>query len=679
MSWWRKPRSEADSPSCRSLWTWSGSCPWPRARRPDTWADPDAWERADGSGPMSAGHILVLDDDRGMCETIGDVLEQRGFVVQIATEARAGLEIAATSPIEAAIVDITLPDMSGFDVLHGIRKLLPTTEVIFITGHASLTTAIQAINGLAFAYIVKPFEMSHLLMTVEQAVRKQRLAQALLDSDERYRFVTENIADAVFLLELDGRIALGNHRAETITGYAQAELVGRAFFSLLPEAGARARLSDVRAGVKVSPFFEVELIQKDGARVLIEVHVTSVLKDGQPVARLGVARDITERRYLEDQLRQAQKMEGIGRLAAGVAHDFNNLLTAIGGRCYLVLNALTSENPIRREIEIIQDAAERAAKLTHQLLAFSRKQILDPCVLDLNATVTGIEPLLRRMIREDIEIATALDSAAGRVKADAGQIEQVLLNLAVNASDAMPNGGWLTLATGNVTLDEVYARTHAEVEPGPYVMLSVSDTGHGMTAEVQAHIFEPFFTTKEVGKGTGLGLATVYGIAKQSGGHITVHSEPGHGAVFKLYLPRVEEAPGTAEPARPTEITRRGSETVLLVEDDEPLRTLAREILSIQGYTVLDATSPSEALRLADVHPGPIHLLVTDVVMPQMNGRQVADHLLAARPGLKVLFMSGYTDAAIVEHGVLEPGTHFLQKPFTPDGVSRKVREVLGT
>ena len=631
---------------------------------------------------MSAGHILVLDDDRGICETIGDVLEQRGYVVQIATEARAGLEIAATSPIEAAIVDITLPDMSGFDVLHGIRKLLPTTEVIFITGHASLTTAIQAINGLAFAYIVKPFEMSHLLMTVEQAVRKQRLAQALLDSEERYRFVTENIADAVFLLELDGRIALGNRRAETITGYPQAELVGRSLFSLLPEAGARdaqARLSDARAGADVSPFFEAELVRKDGTRVLLEVHVTSVLKGGYPVASLGVARDITERRNLEDQLRQAQKMEGIGRLAAGVAHDFNNLLTAIGGRCYLVLNRLTSENPIRREIEIIQGAAERAAKLTHQLLAFSRKQVLEPRVLDLNVTVTGIESLLRRMIREDIEIATALDPAAGRVKADAGQIEQVLLNLGVNAGDAMPQGGRLTLATGNVTLDAAYARTHAEVEPGPYVMLSVSDTGHGMTVEVQAHIFEPFFTTKEVGKGTGLGLATVYGIAKQSGGHITVYSEPGHGTVFKLYLPRVEEAPGTAEPEGPVEITRRGSETVLLVEDDEPLRTLAREILSIQGYTVLDATSPSEALRLADVHPGPIHLLLTDVVMPQMNGRQVADHLLAARPALKVLFMSGYTDAAIVQHGVLEAGTHFLQKPFTPDGLSRKVREVLGT
>jgi len=631
---------------------------------------------------MSAGRILVVDDDRGMCETIGDVLEQRGYVVQIATHARAGLEIAATSPIEAAIVDITLPDVSGFDVLHGIRKLLPTTEVIFITGHASLTTAIQAISGLAFAYIVKPFEMSHLLMTVEQAVQKQRLAQALLDSEERYRLVTENIADAVFLLGLDGRIALGNPRAETITGYPQAELVGRSLSSLLPEAGARdaqARLSDARTGADGPPFFETELIRKDGTRVLLEVHVTSVLKGGYPVARLGVARDITERRNLEDQLRQAQKMEGIGRLAAGVAHDFNNLLTAIGGHCYLVLNALTAENPIRGEIEIIQGAAERAVTLTHQLLAFSRKQILEPRVLDLNATVTGIEPLLRRMIREDIEIATALDPGAGRVKADAGQIEQVLLNLGVNAGDAMPQGGRLTLATGNVTLDEAYAQTHAEVEPGPYVMLSVSDTGHGMTTTVQAHIFEPFFTTKEVGKGTGLGLATVYGIAKQSGGHITVDSEAGHGTAFKLYLPRVEEAPGTAEPEGPVDITRRGSETVLLVEDDEPLRTLARAILSTKGYTVLDATSPSEALRLADAHPGPIHILLTDVVMPQMNGRQVADLLLAARPGLKVLFMSGYTDAAIVEHGVLEAGTHFLQKPFTPDGLSRKVREVLGT
>jgi len=631
---------------------------------------------------MSPGRILVLDDDAGMCKTIGDVLEHLGYVIQIATRAKAGLEIAAAGPIDVAIVDIQLPDMSGIDVLHGIRRVLPTTEVIFITGHGSLGTAIKAIDGLAFAYMVKPFEMSHLLMTVEQAVRKQRLAQALLDSEERYRLVTENIADAVFLLELDGRIALGNRRAEMITGYPRAELVDRTLTSLLPEAGAQeaeARLSDARAEPDATPFFEIELIRKDGARVLIEVHVTTVLKDGRPVALLAVARDITQRRHLEDQLRQGQKMEGIGRLAAGVAHDFNNLLTAIGGRCYLVLKDLTAENPLRREIEIIQGAAERAAKLTYQLLAFSRKQILEPRVLDLNETVTGIEPLLSRMIREDIEVTTALDPDAGRVKADAGQLEQVLLNLAVNASDAMPEGGQLTLATGNVILDEAYARTHSDVQPGPYVMLSVSDTGHGMTAEVQARIFEPFFTTKEMGKGTGLGLATVYGIAKQSGAHITVESEPEKGTVFKLYLPRVGEAPGLAERECPVQVARRGSETVLLVEDDEALRTLAREILSILGYTVLEATSPSEALRLAGGHPGTIDVLLTDVVMPQMNGRQVADHLLVARPDLKVLFMSGYTDGAIVQHGVLEPGTHFLQKPFTPDGLGRKLREVLAS
>ncbi len=630
---------------------------------------------------MSKGSILIIDDDRGMCETIGDVLEQRGHAVHIATQARTGLAMATASRVQVAIVDMKLPDMSGMDVLHGIRRVLPTTEIIFITGHASLGTAIEAIKGLAFAYIVKPFEMTHLLATVDQALRKQHLAQALLASEERYRLVTENIADAVFLLEMDGRIALGNRSAELITGYGQAELVGRSIFSLMPEEAAteaRARLSDARAGIDVSPFIEAELVRKDGARVLLEVHMTSVMKEGRPVGRLGVARDITERRDLEDQLRQAQKMEGIGRLAAGVAHDFNNLLTAIGGRCYLVLHALPAENPIRREIEIIQGAGERAAKLTYQLLAFSRKQVLEARVLDLNAVVTGIEPLLRRMIREDIEIATALDPATGSVKVDLGQIEQVLLNLAVNASDAMPQGGRLTLQTGNVMLDGVYTRTHAEVQPGPYVMLSVSDSGHGMTAEIQARIFEPFFTTKEVGQGTGLGLATVYGILKQSGGHITVYSEVGHGTTFKLYLPRVEEKPAAPEREGPAEVGRRGgSETVLLVEDDEALRTLAREILSIQGYTVLDATSPSEALRLAAAHPTPIHLLLTDVVMPQMNGRQVADHLLAAQPGVKVLFMSGYADAAIVQHGVLEPGTHFLQKPFTPDGLSRKVREVL--
>ena len=626
--------------------------------------------------------ILVLDDDQAMCETISDVLEQHGHSVQIATRARTGLEMVTAHAIDVAVVDIRLPDMSGVEVLQRIHSILPTTEVIFITGHASLGTAIQAIDGLAFAYIVKPFEMDHLIVTVDQALRKHRLAQALVESEERYRLVTENIADAVFLFETDGRIVLVNRSGEEITGYRQTDLVGRSILSLLPpEASeeATARLSSLRAGEHVNPFFETQLVRADGSRRLVEVHLRSVMKDGKAVGRLGVARDISERRNLEDQLRQAQKMEGIGRLAAGVAHDFNNLLTAIGGRCYLILNRLTADDPLRRDIEIIQSASERAAKLTHQLLAFSRKQILEPHVLDLNAVVANIQPLLRRMVREDIEIVSRMAPDLGHIKADTGQIEQVLLNLAVNASDAMPQGGRLILKTSETVFSEADVLTRPGIAPGSYVLLQVSDTGHGMDAETKARIFEPFFTTKELGKGTGLGLATVYGIVTQSGGHIEVESEPGHGATFTIYLPRVDAAVEAAEPVSTVKGIRRGTETVLIVEDDEALLTLAREILATVGYTVLEANTPRDALRVAEAHAGPIHALLTDVVMPKMNGRQLADRLLVARPQLKVLFMSGYTDSAIVQHGVLEPGTHFIHKPFTPDALSRKIRDLLDT
>jgi PAS domain S-box-containing protein len=626
------------------------------------------------------GTILVLDDDPGMCETIGDVLQQRGHAVQIARSARAGLELATTRPVEAAIVDMRLPDMTGIDVLHRLRRTLPTTEVIFITGYASLSTAIQAINGLAFAYLVKPFEMTHLTATVEQALHKRRLAEALRESEEQYRLVTENIADAVFLLDSDSRLVFSNRSAELITGYAEPELRGRSILSLLtPESGdrLRAELARARRGRSPARFVEVQFARKDSRLLLAELHVTGVIKDGLSIGQLGVARDISERRNLEEQLRHAQKIEGIGRLAGGIAHDFNNLLTAIGGRCYLLLRQLPEDSPLRGNVEIIKGATDRAARLTQQLLAFSRKQILELRVLDLNAIVAGIQPLLRRMIGEDIEVTALAEPDLGQIKGDPGQIEQVLMNLAVNARDAMPGGGRLIVETANVVLDETYARTHSGVEPGPYVMLAVSDTGHGMDAAVQARIFEPFFTTKEIGKGTGLGLATVYGIVKQSGGHIAVYSEVGHGSTFKVYLPRVdgpllaEEAPGPEAPAP------RGWETVLVVEDDEALRTLAREVLTLEGYTVIESGQPADALARMERHEGPIHLLLTDVVMPQMSGIQLAELLRAARPGLKVLFMSGYTDGAMVRRGVLQGGTHLLNKPFTPDGLTRKVREIL--
>ena len=629
---------------------------------------------------MNGGRILIVDDDAGMSETLGDVLERKGHVVQVAARGRAGLDIVAASPIDAAIVDIGLPDMSGIDVLRTARRLSPTVEIILITGHASLGTAIQAIHDVAFAYLVKPFEMSHLIATIEQALRKQRVSQALLESEERYRLVTENITDAVFLLDNDGRLVWSNPRGLEITGYDEEELRGRSPLSLFSPSGAAALQAGMEAGwtgENRARFFETEIIRRDGTHLLAEAQVSSVLKDGRPVARLTVLRDITERKKLEDQLRQAQKMEAIGRLAGGVAHDFNNLLTVIGGRCHLIIHSLPAGHPLRRDIELIRGASERAAQLTHQLLAFSRRQVLEAKVLDLNATVVGIEPLLRRMIGEDIQVVIKPSEGLGRVKADPGQVEQVILNLAVNARDAMPRGGRLTLETANVDGPDGDGVGVSNRTPGRYVVLAVSDTGIGMSAEVQAHIFEPFFTTKDPGKGTGLGLSTVYGIVQQSGGHIAVRSEPGHGTTFRIYLPRVDAAPVSDQAPPEVAATPRGTETVLLVEDDEALRTLAKEILTVLGYTVLEAGHPADAIRIAQSHGETIHLLLTDVVMPQMNGRQLAETLAAARPDLKVLYMSGYTAGTIGADGILETGVQFLQKPFTPLSLGRKVREVL--
>jgi two-component system, cell cycle sensor histidine kinase and response regulator CckA len=425
---------------------------------------------------------------------------------------------------------------------------------------------------------------------------------------------------------------------------------------------------------------ELEIVTRDGQRVMLDVSLRLVCQKGKPVGVQGIARDITERKKLEDQLRQAQKMEAIGKLAGGVAHDFNNVLTAIIGHADLMLIEPIQGNGIMHSrVQAVKEAAERAAALTQQLLAFSRKQMLQPIVLDLNAVVVECAKMLRPLIGEHIKLAVVLDPAWGGVEADPGQIEQVIVNLVVNARDAMPQGGQLTIETSRADLDADYACQHASIRPGQYVLLAVSDTGSGMDAEVQSHIFEPFFTTKGQGKGTGLGLSTVYGIVKQSGGDITISSKLGEGTTFTIYLPYVEKRAANVVTSVWFSEIPSGSETILVVEDEEMVRQLACEALQRKGYTVLEAATGEKALQICQQNEGKIHLMLTDVVMPGMNGRELATRVALIRPETKVLYMSGYAEDAVVSDGVLDSGLAFIQKPFALAALAQKVREVLGT
>jgi PAS domain S-box-containing protein len=510
---------------------------------------------------------------------------------------------------------------------------------------------------------------------------REQAEQALRNNEQFLSSVFASIQDGLSVLDTEFNIVRVNPAMEHWFAHAMP-LVGKKCWEAYH--GRTAPCESCPSGRALetgAAAYEVKPRLQAGSQAVgwQEVHSFPLLDPatGRSSGVIEYVRDITEHRRLEEQFRQAQKMEAVGRLAGGIAHDFNNLLMVIRGYSDLLLEELKPADSRRRALEEIRKAGERAATLTLQLLAFSRKQVLQPQILDLNAVVSNINTMLRRLIGEDIELTMLPGAALDRVQADPGQVEQVIMNLAVNACDAMPHGGKLTIETANVNLDEDYARRDGSAAPGPYVRLSVSDTGCGMDAETRARIFEPFFTTKERGKGTGLGLATVYGIVKQSGGYIWVYSEVGRGTVFKIYLPR---APGSAEVRQQEEVQQTlpgGVETVLVAEDDPAVRALVCGALASRGYTVQEARDGREALAAARGYKGPIHLLLTDVVLPHMSGRRLAERLLAERPESRLLYMSGYTDDAVVSHGVSAGNVPFLQKPFSASALSRKVREVL--
>src|SRR2546421_1750582 len=630
--------------------------------------------------------LLLVEDSEADAELLAQQLRRAGFTLAFerVETAHALAAALARAPWDLIISDNSMPGFTGTEALSLLRSRGLDIPFIFVSGTMEEDLAARALDAGAGDALEKG-NLQRLIPVIRRELRefgerkgRRESEAALRVSEATYSALVEQAPVGIYRSTPAGRFVSANAALARMLGYnSPAELLTLDLArDVYADPDERRRLIEQDTYTdQVYDELEATWKRKDGTRIRVQLSARAIRdKAGHVEFYEAFVRDITTQRQLEAQLAQAQKMEAIGRLAGGVAHDFNNLLTVILSYSDLLLEEIPKDSPHGEDIGQIRKAAQGASELTRQLLAFSRQQVLEPKVVDLNAAVTGIERLLGRVLREDIRLRCTLAADTGTVRVDPGQLEQVIMNLAVNARDAMPRGGQLTVETANVDLDATYMEAHPLAAPGRYVMLAVTDTGTGMDAATQARIFEPFFTTKEVGKGTGLGLATVHGIVEQSGGFIWVYSEPNHGTCFKIYLPRVDEA--VSDLATAAARILRGTETVLVVEDVEAVRAVTRRMLERYGYKVLDAADGEAAIRLAAT-AGHIHLLLTDVVMPNVSGRDLAALFAKTYPDTKVVFMSGYTDDAIVRHGILEEGIPYLQKPFSPESLVSKVRAVL--
>jgi PAS domain S-box-containing protein len=630
--------------------------------------------------PYPNAKILVVDDQEANLRLVERILKQGGYTsYRSISDSR--LTVAAFQEFQPDLIllDLMMPHLDGLAVME---QLLPFSEgtylpIVILTADMASESKRRALFGGAKDFLTKPFDASEVLLRIKNLLETRFLYQQLQRKAQRevkeQATLLDQASDAILVADLENRLVYWNQGAERMYGWSASEVLNRDPRKLLQENSEVDLASAVSASIKDGQWEgELRHTIRDGREIIVASR-SNLLRDeeGRPKARLIINTNITEKKHLEAQLVQARHLEAIGLLAGGVAHDFNNLLTVIIGLTEVALSELRPEELSHNLVSQVHRAGERAASLTRQLMAFSRRQVLAPVVLDLNSLVSETQKMLGRLIGEDIALTMRLDPELGRVKADPSQMEQVLMNLVINARDAMPNGGRLSIETKNTDA--------CERDLGPCVAIIVRDTGCGMDETTKARIFEPFFTTKEPGKGTGLGLATVHGIVKQSGGSIAVDSRPGQGTTFTILLARL---PADTPLANGSDSTLRflpqGKGTVVLAEDEEGVRSVGSMALRIAGYNVLEARDGADALNLCQKHDGPIDLLVTDVIMPLMSGRQLADRLACTRPETKVLYVSGYVDDAVVRHGVLEAGMAFLQKPFTPTSLARKVLEVLG-